>query len=148
MYIKELKEKIANQQAKVGIIGLGYVGLPLLTAFSEKGFSVMGFDIDKYKVGKIIQGESYIRHIPSEKLGNKLISATTDMNRLHEADILIICVPTPLNLHREPDLTYVLDTTQAIAKCLREGQLIVLESTTYPGTTDEVSFSSPSHISP
>jgi UDP-N-acetyl-D-glucosamine dehydrogenase len=138
MYLKELKEKIANQQGKVGIIGLGYVGLPLLTAFAEKGFSVIGFDVDKYKVEKIIQGQSYIRHIPSEKLGNKLISATTDMNRLHEADVLIVCVPTPLNLHREPDLTYVIDTTQAIAKCLREGQLIVLESTTYPGTTDEV----------
>lgn len=138
MYLKELKEKISNQQAKVGIIGLGYVGLPLLTAFAERGFSVIGFDVDKYKVEKILQGDSYIRHIASEKLGNKLISATTDMSRLHEADVLIICVPTPLNLHREPDLTYVIDTTKAIAKCLREGQLIVLESTTYPGTTDEV----------
>jgi UDP-N-acetyl-D-glucosamine dehydrogenase len=136
--LKELKARINNKQAKIGVIGLGYVGLPLVVAFAQKGFSVLGFDIDSRKVDQINQAQSYIRHIAPESLKNDLICATTDMSRLSEMDAIIICVPTPLNIHREPDLSYVLDTTYAIAHRLREGQLIILESTTYPGTTEEV----------
>ncbi|MBF2066469.1 MAG: nucleotide sugar dehydrogenase [Calothrix sp. C42_A2020_038] len=138
MLLKQLEDKIGNKQAKIGIIGLGYVGLPILAAFAKKGFTVLGFDIDQSKVDKIKTGQSYIKHIPSECLLNKLIDATTDISRLGEVDAVIICVPTPLNVHREPDLTYVVDTTYAIARNLKIGQLIILESTTYPGTTKEV----------
>ncbi|MBD2772966.1 nucleotide sugar dehydrogenase [Iningainema tapete] len=138
MLLKDLKNKIENKTAKVGIIGLGYVGLPILVAFAKKGFSVVGFDIDKHKVNQITQGNSYIRHIPSEDLSNDLISATSDMALLREMDAIIICVPTPLDTHKEPDLTYVIETTYAIAHQLRIGQLVVLESTTYPGTTQEI----------
>ncbi len=138
MYLKNLKEKIETQQARIGIIGLGYVGLPILVAFAKKGFSVVGFDIDKYKITQIQKGQSYIKHIPSESLKNELIDVTNDSCRLGEVDVIIICVPTPLNSHREPDLTYVIQTGNAIASCLRTGQLISLESTTYPGTTDEI----------
>lgn len=137
-YLGDLKSKISKKQAKIGVIGLGYVGLPLVVAFAQKGFSVLGFDVDQYKVNQLKQAQSYIRHIASESLKNELISATTDMKQLHEVDVIIICVPTPLNIHREPDLSYVLDTTHAIARCLRAGQLVILESTTYPGTTEEV----------
>jgi UDP-N-acetyl-D-glucosamine dehydrogenase len=137
-HLEDLKSKISSKQAKIGVIGLGYVGLPLVVAFAQKGFSVLGFDIDKHKVDQLKQSQSYIRHISSESLKNELISATTDMARLHEVDVIIICVPTPLNLHREPDLSYILETTHAIAHCLRAGQLVILESTTYPGTTEEV----------
>lgn len=138
MCLKILKDKITDKQAKVGVIGLGYVGLPLLVAFAKKGFSVIGFDIDQYKIDQVEKGQSYIRHICSEDLKHKLINATSDMSRLHEADVIIICVPTPLDTHREPDLTYVVQTAYAIARYLRRGQLIILESTTYPGTTDEI----------
>lgn len=138
MSLKELREKIQNKSAKIGIIGLGYVGLPILVTFANKGFSVTGFDVDGNKIDNIRNGHSYIKHIPSEHLINKLIDVTNDMSRLGEVDVIIICVPTPLDVHREPDLTYVVDTTYAIARCLRIGQLIVLESTTYPGTTEEV----------
>ncbi|MBR8835667.1 MAG: nucleotide sugar dehydrogenase [Stigonema ocellatum SAG 48.90 = DSM 106950] len=138
MYLKDLKEKIENKQAKIGIVGLGYVGLPILVAFAKKGFSAVGFDIDEYKINQIKKGESYIKHIPSENLKNELIDVTPDMTRLGEVDVIIICVPTPLNVHREPDLTYVVETAYAIARSLRTGQLVVLESTTYPGTTQEV----------
>jgi len=137
-YLENLQSRISNKQVKIGIIGLGYVGLPLLVAFAQKGFSVLGFDIDSNKVNKIAQAESYIRHIPSENLHNEFISATSDMSRLYEVDVIIICVPTPLSLHREPDLSYVIETAYTIASSLRKGQLIVLESTTYPGTTEEV----------
>lgn len=137
-YLEKLKCRIDGKQAKIGVIGLGYVGLPLVVAFAQKGFSVLGFDIDQYKVDRIKQTQSYIRHIPSEHLKNELIDATSDMERLREVDVIIICVPTPLSPHKEPDLSYVIDTTYAIAGCLTEGQLIVLESTTYPGTTEEV----------
>ncbi len=137
-FLKELKEKIVNKQAKIGVIGLGYVGLPLVVAFAKKGFSVLGFDIDQNKIHQIEQGRSYIKHIPAEQLQNKLISATSDMSRLKETDAIIICVPTPLNTHREPDLSYVTQTAYEIAHYLRMGQLVVLQSTTYPGTTEEV----------
>lgn len=138
MYLKELKTKIENKSAKIGIVGLGYVGLPILVAFAKKGFSVVGFDVDSYKINQIKKGHSYIRHIPSEDLSNDLISVTNDMTILREVDAVIICVPTPLDTHKEPDLTYVIKTTYAIAHCLRIGQLVVLESTTYPGTTEEI----------
>jgi UDP-N-acetyl-D-glucosamine dehydrogenase len=138
MLLKELKDKINKKQAKIGIIGLGYVGLPILVAFAQKGFSVIGFDIDQQKIDQIKQGKSYIKHIASETLKHELIDATTDMSRLGEVDAIIICVPTPLNTHREPDLTYVIETTYTIASHLKIGQLVVLESTTYPGTTEEV----------
>lgn len=136
--LKDLKDKILRQQSQIGIVGLGYVGLPLLVAFAQKGFSVLGFDIDQRKIEQIEQGQSYIRHIAAENLKNEFISATSDLSRLDEVDVIIICVPTPLNVHREPDLSYVIETAYAIARCLRIGQLIVLQSTTYPGTTEEV----------
>jgi UDP-N-acetyl-D-glucosamine dehydrogenase len=138
MSLKDLKSQIENKTAKVGIIGLGYVGLPILVAFAKKGFSVVGFDIDKNKINQIRKGQSYIKHISCENLKNDLIDVTSDMSRLGEVDAVIICVPTPLSKHREPDLTYVIETTYTIARYLRIGQLIILESTTYPGTTQEV----------
>ena len=138
MLLKELPEKIENKSAKIGIIGLGYVGLPLLVAFASQGYKVLGFDIDQQKINQIQQGHSYIKHIDSESLKLDQISVTPDLTRLKEVDVIIICVPTPLDIHREPDLTYVTDTADAIAQCLKIGQLVVLESTTYPGTTSEV----------
>lgn len=134
-------EKIKQREARVGIIGLGYVGLPLAREFLNEGFSVVGFDIDKTKVDKINSGKSYIRHIPSDFIEkfvsqNKL-EATTDFSRLKEVDAILICVPTPLGEHLEPDLSYVLNTTETISKYLRKGHIVVLESTTYPGTTEE-----------
>jgi len=125
----------------VGIIGLGYVGLPLALRFAEVGVKVTGFDVDPGKPAKIAAGESYINYIPAEVLRAATAAgfeATTDFGRLGECDALVICVPTPLGKHREPDLSYVENTAEAIAKTLRPGQLISLESTTYPGTTDEV----------
>lgn len=138
MSLKDLNGKIENKQAKIGIIGLGYVGLPILVAFANKGYGVLGFDIDQHKINQIQKGHSYIRHIDSDNLKNELIDVTHDMTRLREVDVIIICVPTPLDIHREPDLTYVTETAYAIARGLRIGQLVVLESTTYPGTTEEV----------
>jgi UDP-N-acetyl-D-glucosamine dehydrogenase len=125
----------------VGIIGLGYVGLPLAKAFSQAGFRVLGFDIDPAKVAKLERGESYIGHISSatiRQMQAQGFSATSDFQRLGEADAILICVPTPLTEAREPDLTYVVHSVQAVAQTLRPGQLIVLESTTYPRTTRDV----------
>src|SRR3989337_798321 len=136
---KRLIGKIQNKQAKIGIIGLGYVGLPLAIEFCKAGFHVTGFDIDDRKIELLKQGKSYIKHISSSLLTPhlSLFTPTTDFNHLSAMDCIIICVPTPLNKNREPDMTYVFDTTRTIAQHLRKGQLIVLESTTYPGTTDE-----------
>ena len=130
----------------MGIIGLGYVGLPLVLRFCEVGFQVLGFDTDASKVERLNRGESYIKHIPSSRLAALLtpregagqFAATHDLGRLGEPDVLIICVPTPLTAKREPDLRFVEDTTRQIAACLRPGQLVSLESTTYPGTTAEL----------
>jgi UDP-N-acetyl-D-glucosamine dehydrogenase len=141
-----LREKINSKQALVGIIGLGYVGLPLVLRFCEAGFRVLGFDTDPHKVKQLNRGESYIKHIPSDRLSELIqprpekpqFAATHDMGRLGEPDVLIICVPTPLTPTREPDLRYVENTTRLIANVLRPGQLICLESTTYPGTTEEL----------
>jgi len=138
---KALGEKIAGRKARVGIIGLGYVGLPLANAFSAAGFQVLGFDIDTKKVEALGRGESYIRQIPDEMIRGmreRGFEATEDFDRLREPDAILICVPTPLTKTMDPDMQYIVHTAEAILPRLREGQLIVLESTTYPGTTDEV----------
>ncbi|NQT21653.1 MAG: nucleotide sugar dehydrogenase [Planctomycetes bacterium] len=136
------EESIINRQARVGVIGMGYVGLPLVHAFCDNGFEVLGFDIDPAKVERLNRGESYIKHIPSETIAGLVasgrFSATTDYAQIGQADAILICVPTPLTKTRDPDLSFVECTARSIAEHLREGQLIVLESTTYPGTTDEV----------
>ena len=137
---KKLRERLESRQSTIGIIGLGYVGLPLLLRFSEAGFRVLGFDIDGGKCEKINAGQSYIGHISAEKVvaacraGSE---ASNDFARAGEADALIICVPTPLNKNREPDLSYVIGTIESLAPYLRPGQVVSLESTTYPGTTDQ-----------
>ncbi len=137
----DISGKIKSRTAKIGVIGLGYVGLPLVIEFAKAGFPVTGFDTDEKKVSALNAGKSYIKHIPSEKVKalnkNNNFTATTDFKSLRKTDCIIICVPTPLNKHREPDMSYVLKTTETIGKNLRKGQLISLESTTYPGTTDE-----------
>lgn len=138
----ELKRKIKNNQFIVGIIGLGYVGLPLALEFAAKGIKVLGFDSDVSKIKKInIEKKSYIKHIDSQRIkgqvDRKTLISTSDFTKLAIPDVIIICVPTPLNVNREPDLSYVLNSTKEITKYLRKGQLISLESTTYPGTTDE-----------
>jgi len=137
----DLLRKIKNRSALVGIIGLGYVGLPMIIEFGKAGFEVIGFDLDEKKIKKLNEGRSYIKHIPSAEI--KLLKksghfrATADFTLLKDIDCIIVCVPTPLTRHMEPDLSYVLKTTETIAKYLRKGKLIVLVSTTYPGTTDE-----------
>jgi UDP-N-acetyl-D-glucosamine dehydrogenase len=134
-------KRIQAGDARVGIIGLGYVGLPLARAFCDRGIAVLGFDVDPAKVERLARGESYIKHIPAEAIRamrEGLFEATTDFRRLDEPDVIIICVPTPLTDAREPDLTYVVSSARAIAGRLRPGQLVVLESTTYPGTTRDV----------
>lgn len=138
----QLAEKIKNKSALVGIIGLGYVGLPLAKTFADQGFQVLGFDINPDFVAKLNNGESYIEHIPSEWVAGmrneKKFEATTDMARLAEPDAILICVPTPLTGNREPEMKYVEKSTADIAAALRKGQLVVLESTTYPGTTQKL----------
>ncbi len=137
----ELHTHIRDKTARVGIIGLGYVGLPLARAFTAKGYSVLGFDIDAAKVVQLRRGESYIGHIPDAaivEMSANGFEATDRFQRLAEADAVLICVPTPLTEAREPDLSFVTSSTEAVAACLRPGQLIVLESTTYPGTTRQV----------
>jgi UDP-N-acetyl-D-glucosamine dehydrogenase len=139
--IDQLKLKIQDRQAQIGIIGLGYVGLPLALLYSEQKFRITGFDIDARKVDTLAKGGSYIYRIaPEEILAAKShgFSATADYSRISEMDAIIICVPTPLNEYHEPDLSFITNTTHAIAPHLRPGQLVVLESTTYPGTTEEV----------
>jgi UDP-N-acetyl-D-glucosamine dehydrogenase len=133
--------RIQSRTAKIGIIGLGYVGLPLALLFNEAGFPVTGFDIDPEKVKALNNGRSYIYRIPQTEIAAaaaKGFWATDEYNHAHEMDAIIICVPTPLNEYHEPDLSYIRDTAKAIAPHVRAGQLIVLESTTYPGTTEEV----------
>ncbi len=140
MELENFLKKVENKKAVVGIIGLGYVGLPLCLRFSKVGFPVLGFDIDQEKITLINQGKSYIDHIKAERIAEAVkhgFVPTTDFSRAKEADALIICVPTPLNKYREPDLSFVTDTMDALAPHLRKGQLVSLESTTYPGTTDE-----------
>lgn len=137
----DLEKKIKSRDARIGVIGMGYVGLPLVKTFLVQGFEVVGFDIDEKKVKLLNQGTSYIRHVPADELKSyikkKKFQATADFTALAEADVIIICVPTPLDSYKNPDLSFVLKTTQTISKALRKGQLVVLESTTYPGTTEE-----------
>lgn len=137
-----LMELLKTRKAKVGVVGLGYVGLPLALAFNEAGFPVTGFDVDPVKVRDLEEGKSYLRHIPKERIatarGTERFDATSDFTRLGACDAVVIAVPTPLTPMREPDMTYVTKSAEAVAKTLRPGQLIVLESTTWPGTTEEV----------
>ena len=137
----QLKSKIEAREARVAVIGLGYVGLPLTLLYTEQKFPVTGFDIDERKVTALNQGESYIYRIPAPEIQQARkqgFAATSDYKRIAEMDAIIICVPTPLNEYHEPDLSFITDTASAIAPHLRAGQLVVLESTTYPGTTEEV----------
>ncbi|HRF00713.1 MAG TPA: nucleotide sugar dehydrogenase [Pirellulaceae bacterium] len=140
--LESLRAKIADKTALIGVVGLGYVGLPLIHAFTKAGFRCLGFDVDTKKIELLEQGRSYIEHIPSsmiqEWIDRQQFGATSDMSRLAEADAIIICVPTPLNESRDPDLSYIEGTAEQIAAALRPGQLVVLESTTYPGTTRDV----------
>jgi UDP-N-acetyl-D-glucosamine dehydrogenase len=140
--MSELLKKIDTLKARIGIIGLGYVGLPLVREFTRSGFNVIGFDIDAQKVEKLNRGESYIKHIPaslieSMRAGGRF-EATTDYRLLSGVDCAIICVPTPLDHMREPDLSYVVKSVESVAETLHKDELVVLESTTYPGTTDEI----------
>ena len=136
-----LLQKIEDRSARVGVIGLGYVGLPLVMQFVKSGFQSIGFDLDPEKIRHLEAGKTYIKHIPDEE--TKLLKSsgrflpTSDFSLLKDADCIIICVPTPLNKNREPDLSFVFNSTETVAKYLRKEQLVVLESTTYPGTTDE-----------
>jgi UDP-N-acetyl-D-glucosamine dehydrogenase len=151
---EELKRLLASERVTIAVIGLGYVGLPLGLTMAESGKRVVGLDVDAAKIEKLSRGESYIRHIPAERIGRRLgrvnrkeelphaengrLYPSTDFTVLSECDAILICVPTPLTEGREPDLSYVRSTAETIARHLRRGQLVVLESTTYPGTTDEV----------
>jgi len=141
-YRDQLISKINSKTAVVGIIGLGYVGLPLALEFSKNGFKTIGFDIDETKIPLLMNSQSYIKHIPHDRISqavkSKLFFATSDFSRLKEADAILLCIPTPLDEHREPDLTYIRKTAETVSQYLRKGQLVVLESSTYPGTTDEV----------
>jgi len=133
---------IEDRTAKVGVIGLGYVGLPLAIHFGKSGFSVVGFDLDSVKIEKLLKGESYIKHVSIDPVTEMIeagsFDVTSDFDRLKDVDCILICVPTPLTDKMEPDLTYLVETTETIARHFRAGQLIVLESTTYPGTTEEM----------
>jgi len=137
-----LEQKLKNKTAIVGIIGLGYIGLPLAVAFSQAGFKVLGFDMQPKRVDLVNKGQSYITDVTGESLSpivvNNLLQATTEQSRLKEVDVVCICVPTPLTEAKEPDLSYVTRESEELSKHLRPGQLVVLESTTYPGTTREV----------
>ncbi|MDD5424665.1 MAG: nucleotide sugar dehydrogenase [Candidatus Omnitrophica bacterium] len=138
----KFKDRIRGKKAKVAVIGQGYVGLPLAVEFAKKGFKALGVDLDKKKVDSINSGVSYILDIPSEEIKplvkKGMLSATSDYSKLNEVDAIIICVPTPLRKTKDPDMSFIVSAAEAIAKNLRKGQVIVLESTTYPGTTEEV----------
>ncbi|REJ77555.1 MAG: nucleotide sugar dehydrogenase [Acidobacteria bacterium] len=142
MIKNELQELIKDRTARIGVIGLGYVGLPLVVEFASEGFRSTGFEVDEKKADAINSGESYIVDVPSESISECVetgkLSATTDFGRISECDVIIICVPTPLRKTKDPDMSYILSAGREICKNMRSGQLIVLESTTYPGTTDEV----------
>ena len=139
--VKKQMKAVRDREAVAAVIGLGYVGLPLLMEFAHAGYPVIGFDIDPKKIRQLKAGKSYFHHIPSERVKEVVRSGrfdcTSDFARLGEADVISVCVPTPLNKYREPDLAFVTDTTDAVVPYLRKGQVISLESTTYPGTTEE-----------
>ncbi|MBF7052535.1 UDP-N-acetyl-D-glucosamine 6-dehydrogenase [Halomonas sp. KAO] len=135
-----LISRMKSKEAIIGIVGLGYVGLPLMLRYSDIGYRVLGFDIDQEKIDKLNDGQSYIEHIPSAKVASATqagFKATADFRRIADVDAVILCVPTPLNKYREPDMSFVLDTMDALKSHLRPGQVVSLESTTYPGTTEE-----------
>ncbi len=138
----ELQKLIEDKRARVGVIGLGYVGLPLIVEFALKGYDTVGFEVDEKKTGQVNDGHSYIVDVTDDNIatcvGSHKLTATTDFSRLIECDVIIICVPTPLRKTKDPDMSYILTAGGEIQKSLRRGQLIILESTTYPGTTDEV----------
>src|SRR3989338_9531590 len=140
--MENLSDKIKNKTAKVSIIGLGYVGLPLSIEFCKSGFTVIGIDVDKSKVDALKKGESYVQDVKDDDvklfIKNKKFIPTTHFSLLKDADTVSICVPTPLRKTRDPDISYIVSAASEIKKYLHKGQLIVLESTTYPGTTDEV----------
>ena len=140
--IESLLNNIHNKKYTVGVIGLGYVGLPLMWTFHKSGLSVIGYDIDQSKVDCIQAGKPYIKHLGTEMMQvlstSERCDATSDFSRLSEADALLLCVPTPLDHHREPDMSFVVDTTETVGTYLRKDQLVILESTTYPGTTEEL----------
>ncbi|MEP6946951.1 MAG: nucleotide sugar dehydrogenase [Acidobacteriota bacterium] len=142
MIKEELQKLIEDKRARVGVIGLGYVGLPLIVEFALKGFETLGFEVDEKKAAQVNNGHSYIVDVTDDNVatcvGSHKLTATTDFNRLIECDVIIICVPTPLRKTKDPDMSYILTAGSEIQKSLRRGQLIILESTTYPGTTDEV----------
>lgn len=142
---KRLVEKIIRKKVIVGVIGLGYVGLPLVLRFCEEGFKILGFDIDKRKIDILKKGNSYLRSIPKERISpfieNGQLDATNDFSLLGKTDCILICVPTPLTEKKEPDLQYIENTVELIRRSLRKGQLIILESTTYPGTTEKLILS-------
>mgnify|MGYP005840417385 CR=1 FL=1 len=142
MYKSKLKEKILNKEAKVGVVGLGYVGLPLIVAIGKVGYEAIGLDISKEKVNLLMQGISYIQDVESTEV-KELVNAgklkcSTDMNLLRELDAVSICVPTPLNKSRDPDMSYVMNAINELSKYIHKGMLVILESTTYPGTTKEL----------
>lgn len=137
-----LIKKIRDKKARIGVIGLGYVGLPLVIGFGKAGFQVVGLDIDESKIARISSGESYIRHIPGDDIRKLidagLLEASTDFSKVSQLDCILICVPTPLNANREPNMDYIISTARAVSPFLVKNQIVVLESTTYPGTTREV----------
>ena len=138
--MNKLINSLKNNSATIGIVGLGYVGLPLMLRFIEEGYKVVGFDIDEHKVGLLNKGQSYIEHIHGDKIKWAVengFEATLDFKKIADVDAIILCVPTPLNKYREPDLSFVLNTVDSIVPYLRSGHIVSLESTTYPGTTDE-----------
>jgi UDP-N-acetyl-D-glucosamine dehydrogenase len=138
----DLLAKINNKSAVVGVVGLGYVGLPLLMEFVEQGFKTIGFDVDDRKVVKLNAGQSYIKHIDEKRVksvrDSKIFEATSDFGKIKEVDCILICVPTPLNKYREPDMSFIVNTAKTLSNHIRKEQFIVLESSTYPGTTEEV----------
>jgi UDP-N-acetyl-D-glucosamine dehydrogenase len=139
---EQFLSKINQKEVVIGVIGMGYVGLPLALEFAQKGFKTIGFDIDEKKIPLLNKGESYIKHIAGERIkkvvDNKTFEATSDFTRLPEVDAILIAVPTPLNDHREPEMKYIVSSGKSVQQYLRKGQLVVLESSTYPGTTDEI----------
>src|SRR5436309_2754434 len=140
MMKSQLIDKLRSRKAVIGIVGLGYVGLPLMLRYCEAGYRVVGFDIDQSKIDSLNMGKSYIEHIPAQSIQNAIghnFEATSDFSRAREVDALILCVPTPLNKYREPDLSFVLNTVESLAPALHRSMVVSLESTTYPGTTDE-----------
>ena len=140
--VQELIQKYERRDALIGVIGLGYVGLPLALSFTERGFAVLGFDVDPTKIKQLAERQSYVAHLDPQRVERAIdsgrLTATVDFTRLAEPDVILICVPTPLTPQRQPDLSYVTSTAKQIRDSLRPGQLVILESTTYPGTTDEL----------